>query len=523
MAQAFAFEQIVRSDTRLPTLPGIAMRIIEVVNDPQADVQAMAEVVATDLALSAEVLKVINSPFFGLPHKITTVFHAVNLMGSHAVKNLALGFSLVKHLRQGDGDTAAGGRFDYGRFWKRSLATGVAASALARRKIPEFSEDAFFLGLLHDIGMLAFSQAIPDQYGLVLSEMASSGCNAQVAERQVLGFDHAQLGAYMATSWGLPETFSVPLLRHHRPDTLLPEEASLGTLVNLLHLATLFGDLIDADNPIADGNPIAADNSIVAGDPSLLLKVIAHFAALYGIGDQAACEVVAREIGEQSREVFPLFDFELASADHYDEILASAHEALINSSQDMMVQLIAQQRQIEALKDQTTRDGMTQLSNYQHFNELLHQECYRARRYKQPLGVLFADLDHFKAINDTFGHPAGDEVLKQVAACLRSSLRESDQIARYGGEEFAMILPETDAEGALMAAERTRKAIAALRIDTEAGAVSTTISLGAVAVAAGMACKPAELVKRADDALYQAKASGRNRSCLASIGPSKAA
>ena len=520
MAQAFAFEQIVRSDTRLPTLPGIAMRILEVVNDPQADVQAIAEVVATDLALSAEVLKVINSPFFGLPHKITTVFHAVNLMGSHAVKNLALGFSLVRHLRKGDGEGGAAGYFDYGRFWKRSLATGVAARALARRKMPEFSEDAFFLGLLHDIGMLALSQAIPDQYGLVLQEMTSSDCNAQAAEKQVLGFDHAHLGAYMAASWGLPDTFSLAILRHHRPDTLRPQEDSLGPLVNLLHLATLFGDLMD----VGDGGGKAASGSEAAGsDPALLLRVIAHYAALYGFGDQAACEGVAGEIGAQAREVFPFFDFDSTSTELYGDILASAHEALINSSQSMMVKLIAQQREIEALKDQTTRDSMTGLINYQHFNDLLHQECYRARRYDQPLGVLFADLDHFKAINDTFGHPSGDEVLKQVADSLQACLRESDQVARYGGEEFAMILPETDAEGALRAAERVREAVAALRINADGGEISVTLSLGAVAMAAGAACQPAELVKRADDALYQAKASGRNRSCLAAVGPNKAA
>lgn len=525
MAQAFAFERIVRSDTRLPTLPGIAMRILEVVNDPQADVQAIAEIVATDLALSAEVLKVINSSFFGLPHKITTVFHAVNLMGSHAVKNLALGFSLVKHLREGDGESAAAGGFDYGRFWKRSLATGVAARALARRKIPEFSEDAFFLGLLHDIGMLALSQAIPDQYALVLREIAASNCNAQAAEKQILGFDHAHLGAYLATSWGLPDTFSVSILRHHRPDTLRREEGALGSLVNLLHLASLFGDLMDVGNGGADFDGGGCSNPMATGNPSLLLKMIAHYAALYDFGDQAACQVVANEIGAQAREVFPMFDFELTSADHYGEILASAHEALINTSQEMMAKLITQQRQIEALKDQATRDSMTQLINYQHFNHLLNQECYRARRYNQPLGVVFADLDHFKAINDTFGHPAGDEVLKQVAACLQAALRESDQVARYGGEEFAMILPETDAEGSLRAAERAREAVAALQVDTgaEAGAITVTLSLGVVAAAAGATLKPAELVKRADDALYKAKASGRNRSCLSTVGPSKAA
>ncbi|MDJ0781672.1 MAG: GGDEF domain-containing protein [Desulfosarcinaceae bacterium] len=503
MAQTFAFEQIVRSDDRLPTLPGIAMRIIEVVNDPEADLHAIAEVVATDPSLSAEVLKVINSAFFGLPNKITSVFHAVNLMGSHAVKNLALGFSLVKHLRSGESPATATPLFDYAGFWKRSLATGVAARALAHRHFPNFSEDAFFLGLMHDIGMLALTQAVPDQYSLILQEMTASGCTAQSAERHVLGFDHAHLGAYLATSWGLPESFSVSLLRHHRPETLRAEERALTNQVNLLHLAALFGELF------------ASSQGVDAIDPVLQLKVIAHYAAQCGMGDHSVCEAVASEIGEKAQEVFPIFDLDPGSADRYHDIVAEARQALVTSSMDMMAELIAQQRQIETLKQQTTRDGMTQLSNYQHFNELLHQECYRARRYKQHLGVLFADLDHFKTINDTFGHPAGDEVLKQVATSLREALRESDHLARYGGEEFAMILPETDADGTLLAAERLRKAVAALHIETDAGSANVTLSLGAVAVSPGAVCQPAELVKRADDALYQAKASGRNRSCMA--------
>ncbi|MEJ2639168.1 MAG: GGDEF domain-containing protein [Desulfosarcinaceae bacterium] len=453
--------------------------------------------------MSAEVLKVINSPFFGLPHKITTVFHAVNLMGSQAVKNLALGFSLIRHLRSGTPGATTSEDFDYGAFWKRSLVTGVAARALARRQVPEFSEDAFFLGLLHDIGMLALSQAIPDQYILVRQEMAAGGLHAHTAERQVLGFDHAHLGAYLASQWGLPPSFSVPILRHHQPDALRPDEASLSPLVQLLHLAALFGDLFAAG--------ACQDN----GEAALKLNMVAYCAALYGFGDRSDCEAVALEIGEQAREVFPIFEFDDGAADRYSEILASAREAMVNVSRDMMTRLIAQQREIEVLKDQITRDGMTQLSNYQHFNHLLHQESSRARRYQQPLGLLFADLDHFKSINDTFGHPAGDEVLRRVAACLKASLRASDQIARYGGEEFAMILPETDADGALLVAERLRKAVAALRIQTEAGLAKITLSLGAVAVSSGEDCTPAELVKRADDALYRAKASGRNRSCLA--------
>ena len=174
------------------------------------------------------------------------------------------------------------------------------------------------------------------------------------------------------------------------------------------------------------------------------------------------------------------------------------------------VQMHLQQAELEEanarLATLATMDGLTGLKNHRAFQEKLVEEYGRAQRYKTPLSLLLLDVDHFKPFNDQFGHPAGDQVLKQVAAALQSAGRATDFTARYGGEEFVMILPDTNPEGALKLGERVRANVAAQRWEQRA----ITISVGATTLHAATESS-AELVTEADQALYQSKAAGRNR------------
>ncbi|CAB3748186.1 diguanylate cyclase [Burkholderia sp. MSh2] len=159
-------------------------------------------------------------------------------------------------------------------------------------------------------------------------------------------------------------------------------------------------------------------------------------------------------------------------------------------------------------------DALTGLDNRGTFDTVLAKETQRAARNGRPLSVLFVDVDHFKAFNDDYGHPAGDDVLRRVAQsasrCLR---RDSDHVARYGGEEFVVTLPDTDAKGAAIVAEAIRRAIAGLAIDhAKSPYRRVTVSIGRATDADGR-MSAATLVRRADEALYRAKTGGRNRVC----------
>jgi len=160
-----------------------------------------------------------------------------------------------------------------------------------------------------------------------------------------------------------------------------------------------------------------------------------------------------------------------------------------------------------ALAQAAVTDGLTGLQNHRAFQEALHSAVQMAERLQQPLSLIMMDIDHFKQFNDTFGHPAGDELLRQVAQVLRESARAYDVAARYGGEEFALLLPNTALEQAVQVAERLRQQIRAL----ENPHAPISASFGVATYRRGTS--PATLLHEADTALYRAKHSGRDQVC----------
>jgi diguanylate cyclase (GGDEF)-like protein len=170
-------------------------------------------------------------------------------------------------------------------------------------------------------------------------------------------------------------------------------------------------------------------------------------------------------------------------------------------------QLLESQRQ---LREQATRDALTGVWNRAMILELLTREMTRSKRERRPLGVIMADVDHFKRVNDTHGHLAGDGVLRQVAQRLSAVVRPYDTVGRYGGEEFLIVLPGCDAGTTAALAERLRGSVAAEAVESEKVRVPVTISLG-VAAWDGDEGHLAGLLRVADRALYEAKNAGRNR------------
>ncbi len=169
---------------------------------------------------------------------------------------------------------------------------------------------------------------------------------------------------------------------------------------------------------------------------------------------------------------------------------------------------------LKPLRRMANTDVLTGLLNRRSFTERGQEALARAKRFDEPLSVIIVDIDHFKSVNDTFGHAMGDKVLSAAADVFRRCAREVDIVGRYGGEEFALALPKTDAKGCLIVAERIRTAVQQMTIGNEKGGeVRITISLGTVSVTPGRDASPSfeTLLQRADKALYAAKADGRNR------------
>lgn len=165
---------------------------------------------------------------------------------------------------------------------------------------------------------------------------------------------------------------------------------------------------------------------------------------------------------------------------------------------------------MRALSEQ---DPLTQLGNRRAFDDKLQVLLQQMRHQQQYLSLLFIDIDHFKAYNDHYGHPAGDTVLKQVAGLIKDSLRPNDVCFRIGGEEFVVLLPYTQIEQGYMIAERLRLCIEQYHIPHAYSPVADclTLSIGVASSEKAYEIVPAQLLKQADDALYRAKANGRNR------------
>jgi diguanylate cyclase (GGDEF)-like protein len=191
-----------------------------------------------------------------------------------------------------------------------------------------------------------------------------------------------------------------------------------------------------------------------------------------------------------------------------DPEIAQMAGALVDMSKtiaDTLELLEARQAELERL---SRNDSLTRLANRRAIDEVLARECDRAERYASSLALIMADIDHFKSVNDDYGHQEGDRILKAVADALSSRLRSIDSCGRWGGEEFLIVCPHTDAESAAGLAESIRAAIeAGVRAGPDGRVL--TISLGVAQFAPGM--KPADLLQEADQALYRAKSEGRNR------------
>lgn len=175
-----------------------------------------------------------------------------------------------------------------------------------------------------------------------------------------------------------------------------------------------------------------------------------------------------------------------------------------------------------ALQQLATSDGLTGIANRRSFDEKIDLEWSRAQRQTGPLSLIMVDVDYFKRYNDHYGHQGGDECLKAVSAILQGqALRAADMTARYGGEEFAVILPNTDLEGARKVAERIRSETEALALPHANSDVApwVTLSLGVACLTPTLGSQSRALIALADQALYLAKESGRNRACVAPMKP----
>lgn len=478
--------QRIRNCSALPSLPSIAMQVLDLTSKAEVDIAEIARVISKDPALSTKILRTVNSSFYGRSQHVSTISHALVILGMQSVKTLVLGFSLVTNLTK---SKAKG--FKHLDYWKHSIFAATAARTIAVKVNLVQQEEAFLAALLMDIGMLVLDQVLGEQYGEIHSQIKSHSELAG-AETRVLGMNHAEVGGLLADQWKLPPLLAAPIANHEAPAEL--SDTSLQKLSQLVHISSRCADVF-----VDEGAAVA------------ISYVRDQCATHFSLGE-ADTDAMLDEIGKRTREVASLFEINIGSINEYEAILKKANEALVEMTLHSQQQATQLEEQNQKLKQQATTDALTQLANRAHFEKFFGEAFKHALQANQPLAVLMLDVDKFKSVNDTHGHQAGDVVLKYVGKLLKAAARSGDLAARYGGEEIVLVLPNTARASAAAIAETLRRAIAARPVPASATVqIPVTASVGVAVLETGSPFKQgAQLLKAADLAVYNAKHSGRN-------------
>lgn len=221
-------QDLVQGSLELASLPEVVMRTIDLLNDPKTSAAEIGKVLAEDPALTARLLKIVNSPFYGFPSRIDTVSRAITVIGTLELLDLILATSVIKAFRGIPTHLV-----DMDSFWEHSLYTGVVARILAGRMRAPNTERYFIAGLLHDIGALALYKKIPDIAAVALRRAREEIAPLHIIEQELLGFDHGEVGGELMRAWHLPETLVEAIRFHHTPQ--LAERHRLESA--LVHLA----------------------------------------------------------------------------------------------------------------------------------------------------------------------------------------------------------------------------------------------------------------------------------------------
>jgi len=227
-------QTVVADLDRLPALPEVVRDLMDYLQHPEVDVGQIAQRIARDPALAAKLLRVANSSFYGLQSQVATKPDALIVLGLRAVRTMVTGAALATRFQS---QVVAG--YDQRAFWLHSAGTGLCARALARQ-VGADTENAFTAGLLHDLGRLILAARFPQEYRRVAANRAGHDCHPIDAEHEVLGFDHAQIGAALAARWKFPAEITSAVASHHTP-----MDQSADSLASLIHLADVMAHVLE--------------------------------------------------------------------------------------------------------------------------------------------------------------------------------------------------------------------------------------------------------------------------------------
>ncbi|MDQ5909685.1 MAG: hypothetical protein QG599_1780 [Pseudomonadota bacterium] len=464
-------EQRLRFCGNLPSLPAVALKMVELANDPEVDMNEVVRVISMDPALVTKLFRAANSPLYGMRRKVTNLRQVLSLLGLQGTLALALGFSLVATGR----DTGA--VLNTEQFWRRSLLAATACRILGERLSMKNLEELFLAGLLHGVGILALSIMMPEPYSVLLTEatehpeggapVLNCGRLAEL-ERERLGDDHAAVGTWLMRHWRLPDYLCQATAGSLEPDRVETRD-TYRALVQCVALAVRIADIWVRPNYWQNSQEVAdLARSWFKLETDHYLEILEavgakfpEIAALFQIKSLDTAEIAG--ILDQAREVLDIRSIQRWPERTSGKLPAGERESLAGLPHHLAATptvasthtgRLHREVVTESATSQYAFDALTGLFNRPRLHERLRQELATAREQNQPLSVVLLDVDGCGKINEACGHSVGDQVLIALGRLLGGNIQRQDLVARYGNDEFALVLPTSGTSAARRLVER---------------------------------------------------------------------
>lgn len=470
----------------LPSLPEVAVRLLQIADDDQPDYQKIALIIRADPVISGKILKVTNSALFGFRQKIESIEEALPKLGLNMIRTIILGFHLAD-FKANKPELSEILR----KHWRSSLTQAVFAELMAEKLDLKNPETYFLAALLQDIGILAMiSEASQDYLENVLSRVDFP--EVVSAEKSYFGFSHVDVTMAILHHWGMDNSFEEGLRHHH--DRIVPAtKTNHPDIIPILQAASQGAQMMFADR--RSGLP--------------LKQAVPQWASFvnFRLGLNAAqCGSIIDDISARVNEYCALFNFDIGEGVCPEQVVKQAKDKLHQIAFELLEKNVLAKTDRQ---DSLYRDSLSGLHNRRFLDEQLPDLISDNIQRKKQIGLIFIDVDKFKLINDTFGHAIGDQAIEAVANWITQSIRSHDIAIRLGGDEFVIVIQQVSSADFSAIVNRIVTGPPALIIEGESP-WPIKLSLGCIHVHPPKSgtIDSNRLLDQADQLMYRAKKQG---------------
>ena len=456
------FERQLIGSPRLPTLPAVAQRILEVCSRDETDMIELSNTISYDPAIATKVLRLINSPVYGMCREIVSMREAVLYLGFNAVRSVALSFSFIRTFRGGDGPSMEG----LDDLWRTSLAGALAARRLGQEVGGWDGEEAFLAGLIADCGVLLMYKEVPE-YPNIVARFRQGEADLLDLERGELPTDHMKLGALLLEAWSFPVHFRTVIEAHHDPRRLAAD-SSLELRARVLNSAWL-----------------CARALTVPGFEADILRLDHRVARLLGL-PVTVVHAIASELPDEIREVANVFEIPSLQQLSFEDLIEQANRNLselaldaeralsrVETAQSEYDRVLFTDLRAE-LASSLSIDEVSGLLSADSFEVVLDAFHSRARQARSSLGVMIIDLEDIKEL------PADqlNVVLAQIRERIEDQTRTSDVSSRIADHQVVVLMPGCSPTDLEHVAQRIRVALEGRPLVVDGQETSFPVSIG---------------------------------------------